>query len=85
MATRAVAGRDRPPHPISVSISIETRDALSAIDAKPASARMQPTEGSMMWVRLRNVMMLVVFAWWTTSVVSMDPMLLEWVAHVVGG
>ena len=38
-----------------------------------------------MLLRWRNLLMLVVFAWWTTSLVRMDPLLLEWVGYVLGG
>ena len=39
----------------------------------------------MMLLRFRNFLILVVFAWWTTSPVSMDPLMREWVADLLGG
>lgn len=37
-----------------------------------------------MMTRFRNFLMLLVFAWWLTSVVSMDPLMLEWVVALTG-
>ncbi len=41
-------------------------------------------EGSSMLLRLRNFLMVVVFGWWMSSLMAMDPLMLEWVAALLG-
>jgi hypothetical protein len=56
-----------------------------AIETQSSDVTMRAEEESMMLLRLRNFLMLVVFGWWTTSLVTMDPFVLEWVAYLLGG
>ena len=37
-----------------------------------------------MLLRLCNLLTLVVFAWWATGLVRLDPLLLEWIGHLLG-
>jgi hypothetical protein len=58
--------------------------AAAAIGAKSQPPTMRSQEDSIMWLRLRNLLMLAMFVWWTTSLIRMDPLLLEWLGAVLG-
>jgi hypothetical protein len=70
--------------PTCVRLSVETGIGRAAIDASSLRTSIAREEDAAMMTRFRNFLMLLAFAWWLNSVVSMDPLMLEWVAALTG-